>query len=72
MRWTGPTRRLSRWIDKALACRDAEWKALTGGKPSPEACAMTEDDVRRRQGFGINVLPDGRALAHGHAGDAFG
>jgi Zn-dependent protease with chaperone function len=51
-------------IDKALACRDAEWKALTGGKPSPEACAMTEDVVVAAKNFGINVLPDGRALTN--------
>jgi hypothetical protein len=52
-------------IDKALACRDAEWKALTGGKPSPEACAMTEDVVAAAKSFGINVLPDGRVLTNG-------
>jgi hypothetical protein len=51
-------------IDKALACRDAEWKALTGGKPSPEACAMTEDVVVAAKNFGINVLPDGRVLTN--------
>ena len=49
-------------IDKALACRNAEWKALTGGKPSPEACAMTEDFVAAAKNVGINVLPDGRVL----------
>src|SRR5215471_6366046 len=51
-------------IDKALACRDAEWKALTGGKPSPEACAMTEDVVVAAKNLGINVLPDGRVLTN--------
>ena len=51
-------------IDKALACRDAKWKALTGGKPSPEACAMTEDFVAAAKDFGINVLPDGRVLTN--------
>jgi len=49
-------------IDKALACRNAEWKALTGGKPSPEACAMTEDFVAAAKNVGINVLPDGHML----------
>jgi Zn-dependent protease with chaperone function len=52
-------------IDKALACRDAELKALAGGKPSPEACAMTEDVVAAAKKFGINVLPDGRVLTNG-------
>ena len=47
-------------IDKALACRDAKWKALTGGKPSPEACAMAEDVIVAAKNVGINVLPDWR------------
>jgi len=51
-------------IDKALACRNADWKALTGGKPSPEACAMTEDFVAAAKNLGINVLPDGRVLTN--------
>jgi hypothetical protein len=51
-------------IDKALACRDAELKALAGGKPSPEACAITEDVVAAAKKFGINVLPDGRVLTN--------
>jgi Zn-dependent protease with chaperone function len=51
-------------IDKALACRDTEWKAVTGGKPSPEACGLTEDFVVAAKNVGLNVLPDGRVLTN--------
>src|SRR5262249_5536233 len=51
-------------IDKALACRNAEWTTLTGGKPSPKACAMTEDFVVAAKNVGMNVLPDGRVLTN--------